>query len=291
MNIYEMLGLIIIGFILKRVIKSEKLFVYLNKIAIQLLLTFYIFSSVAAKDLEYLIRIKLVFVYVFLIITINLVSSYFYARFFVRDNKWKGALIILSTYPNTVAMGFPIASLFLDDLTPVVLYASIHTLIIIPLATFLAAHYSSGKASLKESLLRALKFPPTSANLLALGFVFLDIKLPTTILTVMNQVGWWSIPIILIYFGSRVNLQKFELRKLLEVSTFRTFIPFIFVFLTLKAPSEIFYAVLVEATMPPAIIANAILAHYGLREEEGIGVTIVLTLMVLILFLVFRVIV
>lgn len=291
MNIYEMLGLIIIGFILKRVIKSEKLFVYLNKIAIQLLLTFYIFSSVAAKDLEYLIRIKLVFVYVFLIITINLVSSYFYARFFVRDNKWKGALMILSTYPNTVAMGFPIASLFLDDLTPVVLYASIHTLMIIPLATFLAAHYSSGKASLKESLLRALKFPPTSANLLALGFVFLDIKLPTTILTVMNQVGWWSIPIILIYFGSRVNLQKFELRKLLEVSTFRTFIPFIFVFLTLKAPSEIFYAVLVEATMPPAIIANAILAHYGLREEEGMGVTIVLTLMVLMLFLVFRVIV
>ncbi|NJE25601.1 transporter [Thermococcus sp. MV5] len=291
MNIYEMLGLIVIGFILKRMIKSEKLFVYLNKIAIQLLLTFYIFSSVAAKDLEYLIRIKLVFVYVFLIISINLVSSYFYARFFVRDNKWKGALIILSTYPNTVAMGFPIASLFLDDLTPVVLYASIHTLIIIPLATFLAAHYSSGKASLKESLLRALKFPPTSANLLALAFVFLNIKLPATILTVMNQVGWWSIPIILIYFGSRVNLQKFELRKLLEVSMFRTFIPFIFVFLTLKAPSEIFYAVLVEATMPPAIIANAILAHYGLREEEGIGVTIVLALMVLTLFLVLRVVV
>ncbi|USG99291.1 AEC family transporter [Thermococcus argininiproducens] len=288
MNIYEMLGLIVIGFILKRVIKSEKLFVYLNKIAIQLLLTFYIFSSVAAKNLEYLIRIKLVFVYVFLIISINLMSSYFYARFFVRDNKWKGALIILSTYPNTVAMGFPIASLFLDDLTPVVLYASIHTLVIIPLATFLAAHYSSGKASLKESLLRALKFPPTSANLLALGFVFLDIKLPTTILTLMNQVGWWSIPIILIYFGSRVNLQKFELRKLLEVSMFRTVIPFLFVFLTLKAPSEIFYAVLVEATMPPAIIANAILAHYGLREEEGIGVTIVLTLIVLTLFLVLR---
>lgn len=66
--------------------------------------------------------------------------------------------------------------------------------------------------------------------------------------------------------------------------------PFIFVFLTLKAPSDIFYAVLVEATMPPAIIGNAILAHYRLREE-GIGVTILLTLMVLILFLVFRVIV
>jgi len=94
----------------------------------------------------------------------------------------------------------------------------------------------------------------------------------------------------LIYFGSRINLQKFEVRKLLEVATFRTVLPFIFVFLTLKAPSDIFYAVLVEATMPPAIIGNAILAHYRLREE-GIGVTILLTLMVLILFLVFRVVV
>ena len=43
---------------------------------------------------------------------------------------------------------------------------------------------SSGKASLKDSLLRALKFPPTSANLLALAFVFLDIKLPNALLTV-----------------------------------------------------------------------------------------------------------
>ena len=67
--------------------------------------------------------------------------------------------------------------------------------------------------------------------------------------------------------------------------------PFIFVFLTLKAPSDIFYAVLVEATMSPAIIGNAILAHYRLREEEGIGVTIVLTLIVLVLFLLLRVLV
>jgi hypothetical protein len=104
----------------------------------------------------------------------------------------------------------------------------------------------------------------------------------------MNKLGWWSIPLILIYFGSRINLQKFEWRKLLEVGTFRIAIPFVFVVLTLKTNPEIFYAVLVEASMPPAIMANTILAHYRLREEEGIGVTIVLTIIVLILFLVLR---
>ncbi|MDK2853585.1 MAG: malate permease [Thermococcaceae archaeon] len=196
--------------------------------------------------------------------------------------------MILSTYPNTVAMGFPIASLFLDDLTPAIIYASTNTLIVLPVVTFVAAHYSSGKASLRESIIRALRFPPTGANILALTLVLLRIRLPSQLLSGMNKLGWWSIPLILIYFGSRINLQKFEWRKLLEVGTFRIAIPFVFVVLTLKTNPEIFYAVLVEASMPPAIMANTILAHYRLREEEGIGVTIVLTIIVLILFLVLR---
>jgi len=288
MNIYEMLALIGIGLILRKIIKSEKPFVYLNKFASQVLLTFYVFSNVASKDIAYLMEIKVVFLYVFLVIALSLGASFLYARVFVEDKKWQGALMILSTYPNTVAMGFPIASLFLDDLTPAIIYASTNTLIVLPLVTFIAAHYSSGKASLKESLIRALKFPPTSANVLALILVLLGIKLPSQLLGVMNKIGWWSIPAILIYFGSRINLQKFEWRKLLEVGTFRIVIPFVFVVLTLKTSPEIFYAVLVEASMPPAIMANTILAHYRLREEEGIGATVVLTIAVLILFLVLR---
>lgn len=288
MNIYEMLALIGTGLILRRMIKSERPFVYLNKFASQVLLTLYVFSNVASKDIAYLMEIKIVFLYVFLVIALSLGASFLYARFFVKDKKWQGALMILSTYPNTVAMGFPIASLFLDDLTPAIIYASTNTLIVLPLATFVAAHYSSGKASFRESIVRALRFPPTSANILALFFVLLSVKLPSEVLSLMNKIGWWSIPLILIYFGSRVNLQKFEWRKLLEVGMFRIVLPFVFVILTLKTSSGIFYAVLVEASMPPAIMANAILAHYRLREEEGIGVTIVLTIAVLILFLVLR---
>ncbi len=60
------------------------------------------------------------------------------------------------------------------------------------------------------------------------------------------------------------------------------------VFLTLRGSGSIYYAVLVEASMPPAIIANVILAHYRLRAEEAISVTVVLTLMVLSLFIVLR---
>ncbi|AIF68933.1 hypothetical protein PAP_02525 [Palaeococcus pacificus DY20341] len=287
MNIYEMLFLITMGFALKKILKEDKPFIWLKELSNNFLLTLFVFSNVASKDLAYLLRIKIVFIYVFLVIGLSLVASYLYGLK-LKDEKWRGALIILSIYPNTVALGFPIASLFLKDLTPVILYASTNTLIVLPVATFIAAHYSTGGASLKESLLKALKFPPTSANLLALALVLLGIRLPDGFLTLLNKIGWWSIPALLIYFGSRINLQKFEWRKLGEVGLFRVAVPFLFVFLTLNSPREIFYAILVEASMPPAIMANAILARYRLREEEAIGVTVILTLLVLTLFLVLK---
>lgn len=121
MNIYEILALIALGFILRRALKSEKPFVHLNKFASHVLLTLFVFSSIASKDLDYLIEIRVVFLCVFLIIALSLGSSFLYVRLFVRDKEWAGALMVLSTYPNTEAMGYPIASLFLDDLTPAII--------------------------------------------------------------------------------------------------------------------------------------------------------------------------
>jgi predicted permease len=285
MNIYEMLALIATGYALKYLVRDERPFKWLNSVSIRFLLTLFVFGNVASKDLGYLISIKTVFVYVFLVIALGLGLSYIYARLFVKDEAWRGALMVLSTYPNTAAMGFPVASLFLDDITPAILYSTTNSLVMLPIATFIAAHYSSGKASVKKSLIRALQFPPTAANLLALALVLLGIRLPNWFLGPIKGIGWWSIPLLLIYFGSIINLREFKLRHLVEVGLFRNVVPFFFVFLTLRGASpEIFYSVLVESAMPPAIMANVILSHYGLKAEEGIGVTVVLTLITLAFF-------
>jgi len=177
MNVLEMLSLIVVGFLLRRIVKSSKPFSVVRFLASDILLAFYVFSNVASKDLIYLMEIKIVFIYVFLIIGVSLVASYLYGLR-VKDKKWRAALMILSIYPNTVALGFPIASLFLKDLTPAIIYASTNTLIVLPISSFIAAHYSSGSASLKETVKRALKFPPVSANLLALFLVLSGIKTP-----------------------------------------------------------------------------------------------------------------
>jgi hypothetical protein len=287
MNLAETTLLIFLGFALKKAIKKEEPFILLRKFSNNILLTLFVFSNVASKDLGYLLKIKVVFFYVFIIIGLSFLTSYLYSLK-IPDEKWKAALIILSIYPNTVALGFPIASLFLDDLTPVIIYASTNVLIVLPIATLIASHYSKGKHSTEHILKNALKFPPVAANLLALTLVLLNFHLSKRFLETLNQIGWWSIPALIVYFGSRINLQKFEWRKLMEVITFRSVIPFIFVTLTLKASGEIFYSVLVEASMPPAIMANAILARYNLKEEEAIGVTIVLTLITMGFFLILK---
>jgi len=286
MNIAEMLALIVLGYALKLVLRDEKPFDWLRFITNDILLAFFVFGNVASKDLVYLLSIKTVFLYVFLIIGISLGFSYFYARVRLKNDPWAGALMVLSVYPNTAALGFPIASLFLNDITPAILYSTTNSLVVIPIVTFIAAHYSSGGASIRKSLEKALKFPPTLANLLALALVLAGIKLPGWFIEPVKTIGWWSIPLLLIYFGSRITLRSLELRKLLEVGTFRIAIPFLFVFLTLRwASKDVFYSVLVEASMPPAIAANAILAQYKLKAEEAISVTFVLTLLVIGLFM------
>jgi len=289
MTIWQMLALIGLGYVLKRLLKSEKPFDYLRFVVNDVLLALFIFGNVASKNLAYLLSIKTVFLYVFLVIALSLSSSYLYGRLKLKDDPWAGALMVLSVYPNTAALGFPIASLFLRDITPAILYSTTNSMIVIPIVTFIAAHYSSGGASVRESFLKALKFPPTLANLIALALVIAGVRLPAEIIEPIKTVGWLSIPLLLIYFGSRITLRAFEVRKLLEVGTFRIAIPFVFVFLTLRwAKPEVFYSVLVEASMPPAIAANAILAQYRLKAEEAISVTFVLTLIVIALFVALR---
>ena len=284
MNLAEMLALIGLGYALKLLIKSETPFDYLRVLVNDFLLALFVFGNIASKSLGYLLNIKVVFIYVFVVIGISLLGSYIYGKVVLKNDTWAGALMVLSIYPNTAALGFPIVSLFLSDITPAILYSTTNSMIVIPIVTFIAAHYSSGGADIRDSLIKALKFPPTMANILALLLVIFGVVLPAWFINPIRTVGWWSIPLLLVYFGSRVTLRNFSWRKLLEVGTFRMLIPFLFVLFTLHGEGRaIFYSVVVEASMPPAIAANAILSQYKLNAEEAISVTFVLTILVVIL--------
>ncbi len=89
---------------------------------------------------------------------------------------------------------------------------------------------------------------------------------------------------MLVYFGSRLQLKKIPVRKILETGLFRMILPLCFILLSLRLTSRsVFFAVLIESIMPPAIMAASILARHGLKDEESAAVTMILTLMAIFL--------
>ncbi|MGB9906080.1 MAG: transporter, partial [Candidatus Saccharicenans sp.] len=238
MTIPVILALIIAGFFLKLLIKKDWLFNFIGILANDILLSFFILASIAGRSLAYLVGLKEVFFYVAAVILICLLSSYIYGRYFIKeDRSWRGTLMVLSVFPNTAALGFPLVAIFTADLTPAVLYSSASSLLAIPLATFLTIRYSRDSHALKETAVRTFSFPPVTVSLLSLILVLGGLRLPPKLINLSQAIGWWCLPLMLVYFGSRLQFRNIPVRKILETGFFRIILPFLFVWLTLPAQS------------------------------------------------------
>lgn len=291
MTIPLILGLIASGFILKQLFRKEWIFNFIGILANDILLGFLVLASLAGKSLDYLAGLSLVIFYVAAVVVLCLAGSYFYGRYFIRDDRgWRGALMVLSIFPNTAALGFPLVAVFTRDLTPAVLYSAASSLLAIPLATFLTIRYSRGGKGLGETVTATLTFPPVTISLVSLGLVLGGVKLPEKFLALAEKIGWWCLPLMLVYFGSRLQFKNIPLRKILETGLFRMMLPFIFLLLALRTSSEpVFYAILVESAMPPAIMAASILARHQLKAEDSTAVTLVLTLAAILLIFILKI--
>lgn len=291
MTIPVIIALIAAGFILKILIKQKRVFSFIGILANDILLSFFVFASIAGKDLAYLAGLQKVFIYVAAVALICLVSSYLYGcQFLKEDRGWRGALMALAVFPNTAALGFPMVALFTDDLTPAVLYSAASSLLAIPLASFLTISYSRDQGSPKEALIGTLSFPPVTVSLVSLTLVLGGVRLPEKFLSLAESVGWWCLPLMLVYFGSVLEVKKIEPRKILEAGFFRMVLPFSLVLLTLRANTEAaFYAILIESSMPPAIMAASLLSRHKLKSEEATGVTLALTLTAIMLIFILKI--
>ncbi|MDD8031798.1 MAG: transporter [Acidobacteriota bacterium] len=285
MTIPVILILIATGFVLKLLIKKEQTFNYLGILANDLLLSFFTFANIASKSLRYLLSLKIVFLSVISVTLVCLVSSYLYGLLFIKkDRSWRGALTVLSVFPNTAALGFPLVALFSKDLTPAVLYSAVNLLLVIPLATFLTIHYSSNHSTHREILTRTLSFPPIPFSLAAIILVLINVQLPERLLDFLQSIGWWCLPLMLVYFGSQLSLKNLKIKNVLEAGLLRMIIPFIFVLLAFRSAAEsVFLTILIESSMPPAIMAASLLARHKLKAEEAAAVTLILTLVAIII--------
>lgn len=291
MTIPVILVLIAAGFFLRLAIQKDWFFNVIGILANDILLSFLVLASIAGRSLDYLMSLKEVFFYVAAVVILCLVSSYTYGRYFIKEDRgWRGTMMVLAVFPNTAALGFPLVAIFTPDLTPAVLYSAASSLLAIPLATFLTIRFSQGSNAWKETVVRTFSFPPVTVSLLSLILVLSGIRLPAKLINLFQAIGWWCLPLMLVYFGSRLQFRNIPLRKILETSFFRIILPFFFVCITLQTQSEpVFYAVLIESSMPPAIIAASILARHRLKAEESTAVTLVLTLAVILLIFLLKI--
>ncbi|MGB4705516.1 MAG: transporter [Candidatus Saccharicenans sp.] len=291
MSLSALLALIAAGFLLKHLTRKESVFNFIGFVANDILLSFFVLASIAGRGLDYLLSIKTVFFYVAAVMLISLTGSYLYGLYFIRqDRGWRGALMVLSIFPNTAALGFPVVAIFTPDLTPAVLYSAASSLLSIPLATFFAIRYSQEQSRFRETVTATFLFPPVTISLISLALVAFGIKLPEKFLTLAEKIGWWCLPLVLVYFGSRLQLKKIPVRKIMETGLFRMLLPLCFILLSLRLTSRsVFFAVLIESIMPPAIMAASILARHGLKAEESTAVTMILTLMAILLITILKI--
>ncbi len=279
--------MIALGWVIRRIVPTDRPFRLVRELNDYIFFPLLIFCSIASKDWTFLSSLWVAVAAAVLVVFICLTAAHFYASR-IHEVRWARTLVILSFYSNSVALGYPMASVFVDDITPAIVFAQTAFFISLPLAVFIGARYAHGDAGVLKSVLTAIRFPPVMATIVAVILVAAGVSLPY--LDAGLSIGRVGLYLILVYFGSRVEFGRINPRHIAEVGALRMALPLVVVLpLLWGTPWDIFAPVVVEAVMPPAIYANIIISRYGLSDVEAMSTTFVLSMAVIVLIAVLSV--
>ncbi len=179
------------------------------------------------------------------------------------------AFLLVSSFGNTAFLGYPFAYAFYGDegLTYAVLYDQLGSFLLVVSAGFLIA---VGRLSLREIFL----FPPFPA--LLMGVLARGVSLPEGV-EIFLEVGSGSlIPVVLFAVGLR--FEPAELKGSLRYALCALVIKMVAVplgvlaALSLLGLTETGYRVaLLEASMPPMVMAGVLAMKYGLDERLALS--------------------
>ncbi|MDO4264945.1 MAG: AEC family transporter [Eubacteriales bacterium] len=197
-------------------------------------------------------------------------------------------------YTNAGFMGLPLLSaLFGEEGT---LYAAVYVSVF-HLFMWTAGTFSLTKDKSLKSAVRQLCSPTIIAVLIALLFLFLNVKLPEVLLTPLGYVADMNTPLAMIVTGvslASIDLcELFGTRKLYYVTALRLLIlPLILVglFRLLQFSGMASDCALVSAACPTAAIAPMVAVQYGHDEKTASGIfalTTLLSLFTIPLFMLF----
>ncbi|MCD6503515.1 MAG: hypothetical protein DRN30_04050 [Thermoplasmata archaeon] len=263
---------IFLGYLLSKWINKVKTIVRIATIDIALpaYMFFVAYSGIKLDDMY-------AFVFGILASILGILS----AGIIFKGSKLKKEAMIMSSLGNCVIFGFPIIlSLGLPEKIAVV-YVQGHNLIALTLIPFIV---TENIKNLSRGFYNAIRTPLIIGFLL--GLIFSPWDGLRNVSGVIKHYLSYSFYILLLYLGSNLKKGAFDKRFTIGVFLSKIIIPTLIVYpLVIFFSREIMMTTLVLTAAPPAILTNAIISKYGLREDISAFTTLVLTLIAMIPYL------
>ena len=204
----------------------------------------------------------------------SVVFAYLFCKWNNYDKKTMACIILSCGLGNTSFVGYPFLRYFYGEES--LRYAIFvdqpgSFLILSTFGVLVATYFSASNFSIKNILLRLLKFPPFLIFILAL-FIPKDFFSNNT-LSVLDFLGKWMVPLAILSLGLQFDLSLKEIPwKKLSGGLFyklilAPFIIYILFFVIFRKHGEIYTISVIECAMPPMITSSILAIEYKLDEK------------------------
>jgi predicted permease len=238
---------------------------------------FPIFIFYKVHFLEFSNDVTVVVVFAFLAFLIGLLFSLLFIKLFKIDS-FKGTMIVMSVvYGNTSFLGFAFVDSYYGAyaLSLAIFYDQVNMLLLATLSSIICM-YGVGKKelSIKKMFVQIITFPPTLAFILAL--ISKLIVLPEILILFMQKVSLMLVPLIMFAVGMRFKLASIkgnekEISIIIGVSMVLIPLSLYLGGLIFLENNISFKTAIMEAAMPPMVMATVIAIKAGLDEDLGMG--------------------
>jgi predicted permease len=246
-------------------------------IDIVLYFIFPLFIIYKVHFLEFSDDITLVVSFALIAFILGLLFAYIFAKIF-KINANSATMIAMSVaYGNTSFLGFAFVDSYYGSyaLSLAIFYDQVNMLLLALLAPLVCSFGNADeKFSLKKTFISVVTFPPTIAFVIALatkGIVF-----PEVVTLFLQKVSFVLVPIIMFAIGMRFELSDIR-GKEKEISII-ILISMVLIPLTLYMGSFLLLensislkVSIMEAAMPPMVLATVTAIKSGLDEKLGMG--------------------
>ncbi len=261
------------GYIFKRFHKDSSK----ELVDIVIYFIFPVFIIYKVHFLEFSEDIYIVASLAFLAFLLGIVFTLIFAKIFkIQANS--AAMIVMSVaFGNTSFLGFAFVDSYYGSyaLSLAIFYDQINMLCLSMLAPLVCSFgMTNTKLSIKKTLITIITFPPTIAFVIAI--VSKLIVFPEIGTLFLEKISLILVPVIMFAVGMRFELsdtkgKEKEIGIIIAISMFLIPLTLYALFIPFLELDTAFKVSIMEAAMPPMVMATVIAIKFGLDEKLGMG--------------------